>query len=120
MSRREMAKDAPADRRMHRFVQVLLGGMAVVEQMSLVVVSEALRPGAQLEPLADRFRAEMTEILLPAYRELKPGDPSVDEKLVRVKLVAVMGALIELRLNSRSTPDDLKRAEQIVYGVLLA
>ncbi len=120
MARREAGREGPADQRLHRFVQILLGGMAVIERMAQVVVSEALRPGSAMEPLADRFRAEMAEILLPTFRELHPDREPPDIKYVRIKIVAVMGALIELRLNSHSTADDLKKAEEIVFGILMA
>ncbi len=116
MCRRELSREGPPEERLRRFVQMLIGGMAIVERMAQILVSEAIRPGTELEPQYDRFRTEMMSLLEPVFREITGAEP--DTVLIRVRLIASMGALVELGLTSKSTPEDLQRAELVVYEIL--
>jgi hypothetical protein len=57
----------------------------------------------------------MGAIAAPLYG--RERDPAVVAE-ARVRLIAAMGATLELRLGRRSTPDELRRAEDIVYDIL--
>jgi len=116
LARKESEREAPPEEQLRRIVQILIGGMALIEKMALVVVSEVLRPGTAMAPLYDRFLGEMMTILGRIYAR-QPGE-GPDDLWIRVHIIASMGALIELRLSSRSTTDELRRAEEIVLGLL--
>jgi hypothetical protein len=89
--------------------------MALLERMAQIVISEALRPGSPLETLYERFRSELGAIAAPMYGP--PGDQAALTE-ARVRLIAAMGATLELRLGRRSTPDELRAGEELVYEIL--
>jgi AcrR family transcriptional regulator len=115
VARKELVPSLTPEERLHRLARILVGGMALVERMAQIVIAEALRPGASLEALYERFRSEMGAIVAPAYGP--DGDPAAITE-ARVRLIAAMGATLELRLGRRSSPDELRRAEAIVYDIL--
>lgn len=115
VSRKELAQPLSREERLHRVARILVGGMALVEQMARIVIGEALRPGASLEALYERFRSEMGAIVAPAYGP--DSDPAAVTE-ARVRLIAAMGATLELRLGRRSSSEELRWAEAIVYEIL--
>jgi AcrR family transcriptional regulator len=115
VARKEIVPTLTPEQRLHTLARILVGGMALVERMAQIVIAEALRPGAALETLYERFRQEMGEIVAPAYG---PVGDAVAITEARVRLIAAMGATLELRLGRRSSPDELRRAEAIVYDIL--
>jgi AcrR family transcriptional regulator len=115
VARKELVPTLSREETLHRLSRILVGGIALVERMAQIVIGEALRPGAPLEALYERFRTEMGAIVAHAYGP--EGDPAT-VKEARVRLIAAMGATLELRLGRRSTPDELRWAEAIVYDVL--
>jgi hypothetical protein len=46
-----------------------------------------------------------------------PGDAAALLE-ARVRLIPAMGATLELRLGRRSSPEELRRAEDLVYDIL--
>jgi AcrR family transcriptional regulator len=115
VSRKELAQPLTREERLHRLARILVGGMALVERMAQVVIGEALRPGSPLESLYERFRSELGTIAASAYGS--EGDPLAIAE-ARVRSIAAMGATLELRLGRRSSPDELRKAEAIVYDIL--
>jgi AcrR family transcriptional regulator len=115
VARKELALAATDDDRVRRLARILVGGVALLERMAQIVISEALRPGAPLEALYERFRSELGAIAAPVYGP--PGDPKALVE-ARVRLIASMGATLELRLGRRSTPDELRAGEDLVYTIL--
>ena len=120
LSRREAAREGTPEEKRERIVRVVLGGFAVVEAMAVIVISEAIRPGSPLAPLYERFREEFGALLAqtyPARRDgKKPGE--VDEKWVRVRLLALMGALLELGVTSRTPLPEFEQAQQWLLEIL--
>jgi AcrR family transcriptional regulator len=115
VARKELVPTLTPEETLKRLARILVGGIALVERMAQIVIAEALRPGAALESLYERFRSEMGAIVAPAYGP--EGDAAAMTE-ARVRLIAAMGATLELRLGRRSTPDELRRAEAIVYDIL--
>jgi AcrR family transcriptional regulator len=115
VARKELVPTLPRDERLHKLARILVGGIALVERMAQIVIGEALRPGAPLESLYERFRTEMGAIVASAYGP--ENDPAAVTE-ARVRLIAAMGATLELRLGRHSTPDELRWAEAIVFDVL--
>src|SRR5580704_12402193 len=93
VSRKEIVPTMTREERLHTLARILVGGMALVERMAQIVIAEALRPGAALETLYERFRSEMGAIVAPAYGA--ETDPAVITE-ARVRLIAAMGATLEL------------------------
>jgi AcrR family transcriptional regulator len=115
VARKELTADLTREERLHRLARILVGGLALVERMAQIVIGEALRPGAPLESLYERFRSELGAIAAPAYG---PEDDAAAITEARVRLIAAMGATLELRLGRRSSPEELRWAEGIVYEIL--
>jgi AcrR family transcriptional regulator len=115
VARKELTPDLTREERLHRLARILVGGLALVERMAQIVIGEALRPGAPLESLYERFRSELGAIVAPAYGP--EGDPAAVTE-ARVRLIAAMGAMLELRLGMQSTPAELRWAEGIVREIL--
>jgi AcrR family transcriptional regulator len=115
VARREIPVEGTVDERLRKLARILVGGMALLERMAQIVISEALRPGSPLETLYERFRSELGAIAAPMYGP--PGDQAALTE-ARVRLIAAMGATLELRLGRRSTPDELRAGEELVYEIL--
>jgi AcrR family transcriptional regulator len=115
VARKEVGLAGTDEERLRRLARILVGGVALVERMAQIVIGEALRPGAPLETLYERFRQEMGAIAAPMF-----GPPDDEAALLeaRVRLIAAMGATLELRLGRRSSPEELRRAENLVYEIL--
>jgi len=115
VARKELGLPGTTDERLRKLARILVGGVALLERMAQIVISEALRPGAPLETLYERFRSELGAIAAPLY-----GPPLEPVALTeaRVRLIAAMGATLELRLGRRSTPDELRAGEDLVYAIL--
>ena len=115
VARKDLAVAGTAEERLRKLARILVGGMALLERMAQIVISEALRPGAPLETLYERFRSELGALAAPIYGPA--GDPAALTE-ARVRLIAAMGATLELRLGRRSTPDELRAGEDLVYDIL--
>jgi AcrR family transcriptional regulator len=115
VARTELTLPGAADEDLRKLARILVGGMALLERMAQIVISEALRPGSPLEALYERFRSELGAIAAPLY-----GPNGQPEALTeaRVRLIAAMGATLELRLGRRSTPEELRSGEELVYEIL--
>lgn len=129
LMRRDLEREGSPDEKLQRFARILVGGMAVIDRMALVVVSEALRPSGPLSPLYEQFRSEVTEMLAPvlAERERLLGRPAPEAELsdverkrwIAVRLIAVMGAVLEIRLNSHTPPAEFQKAMDVVTKILV-
>jgi AcrR family transcriptional regulator len=115
VARKDLALPGTAEEHLRTLARILVGGMALLERMAQIVISEALRPGAPLETLYERFRSELGALAAPMYGPA--GDPAALTQ-ARVRLIAAMGATLELRLGRRSTPDELRAGEDLVYDIL--
>jgi AcrR family transcriptional regulator len=116
VTRRELAQPGTNEERLRKLSRILVGGVALLERMAQIVISEALRPGSPLESLYERFRGELGAIAAPLYGP--PGDAAALMQ-ARVRLIAAMGATLELRLGRLSTPDQLRAGEELVHEILL-
>lgn len=116
LARGELAREGNAEQRLARLARLLVGGVAIIERLAQVVISEALRPGSALTPVYERFRDEISALLVPVACEL--SGRAVDAREVRVRLIAAMGALLELKLDSDTSSADLERAEALVAEIL--
>jgi len=115
VARKELALPARADEKLLKLARILVGGMALLERLAQIVISEALRPGSPLETLYERFRSELGTIVAPLYG--LSGEPAALVE-ARVRLIAAMGATLELRLGRRSTPEELQSGETLVFEIL--
>jgi AcrR family transcriptional regulator len=115
VARKELALPGTADVELRKLARILIGGMALLERMAQIVISEALRPGSPLETLYERFRSELGAIAAPLYG---PSTQPASLTEARVRLIAAMGATLEMRLGRRSTPEELRLGEELVYEIL--
>jgi AcrR family transcriptional regulator len=115
VARMEFGRKATAEEELRKLARILVGGMALLERMAQIVISEALRPGSPLEAIYERFRSELGAIAAPLYG--RDGQPAALME-ARVRLIAAMGATLELRLGRRSTPEELRSGEDLVYEIL--
>jgi AcrR family transcriptional regulator len=115
VARMEFGRKGTAEEELQTLARILVGGMALLERMAQIVISEALRPGSPLETIYERFRSELGAIAAPLYG---PVGRAISLTEARVRLIAAMGATLELRLGRRSTPEELRAGEDLVYEIL--
>ncbi len=105
---------APLER-LRRIVRQLVGGVAIIEGLAHVMIAEALRPGSPVEAMVEQLRGGLAAQLEPVYRELAPG---LDQRWVRVRVMALMGALLELRPTADASVEELLRAEELLLELV--
>jgi AcrR family transcriptional regulator len=110
--------EAPGEARdkLRRVLRRLVNGVAIIERFARVMIAEALRPGSPVEGTVERLHAELTTQLAPLFRELVPG---ASDAWIRVRVVATLGVLLELRPSAAAGAEELRRCEDLLTELVI-
>lgn len=116
LCRRSAERGETPEERLENAVRTVIGALGVIEGLAPILISEAFLADSPIAALYERFRERTQEVIAPIHEAMLGVPPT--ELWWRVHLRAVLGAALELRIGSDSSPEEIAYATATLLELL--